>query len=158
MSGKVGSGKKNQSHKAWIHEHVNDAWVHGVTPYTTTGVFGKSSNVGTLMLGKIAAASIRTIMARVPCMMLACKASGIVGLVRVCEPTPAQILELKICDIAVGSAAFLVETCRQLGDALVKAWRHHGGRPPLPDDETEELLAMRTVAQGQAGYRPVGVR
>jgi class 3 adenylate cyclase len=62
-------------------------------------------------------------------------------------PTPAQILELKICDIAVGSAAFLVETCRQLGDALVKAWRHHGGRPPLPDDEAEELLAMRTVAQ-----------
>ncbi len=63
------------------------------------------------------------------------------------HPTPAQILELKICDIAVGSAAFLVETCRQLGEALVKAWRHHGGRPPLPDDETEELLAMRTVVQ-----------
>jgi class 3 adenylate cyclase len=63
------------------------------------------------------------------------------------HPTPAQILELKICDIAVGSAAFLVETCRQLGDALVKAWRHHGGRPTLPDDETEELLAMRTIAQ-----------
>lgn len=29
---------------------VNDAWPHGVEPYTTTGVFGKSSNVGTLML------------------------------------------------------------------------------------------------------------
>jgi hypothetical protein len=63
------------------------------------------------------------------------------------HPPPAQILELKICDIAVGSAAFLVETCRQLGDALVKAWRHHGGRPTLPDDETEELLAMRIIAQ-----------
>jgi hypothetical protein len=63
------------------------------------------------------------------------------------HPTPAQILELKICDIAVGSAAFLVETCRQLGDALVKAWRHHGGRPRLPDDETEELFAMRIIAQ-----------
>ena len=63
------------------------------------------------------------------------------------HPTPAQILELKICDIAVGSAAFLVETCRQLGDALVRAWRHHGGRPTLPDDETEELLAMRIIAQ-----------
>ena len=47
-------------------------------------------------------------------------------------PTPAQILYLKICDLAVGSAAFLVETCRQLGDALVKAWRHHGGRPHSP--------------------------
>ncbi|MCH9642061.1 MAG: penicillin-binding protein 2 [Actinomycetia bacterium] len=31
---------------------VSDAWEHGVTPYTTTGVFGKSSNVGTLMLAQ----------------------------------------------------------------------------------------------------------
>lgn len=31
---------------------VNDAWNHGVAPYTTTGVFGKSSNVGTLMLAQ----------------------------------------------------------------------------------------------------------
>ena len=61
--------------------------------------------------------------------------------------TPAQILDLKVADIAVGSAAFLVEACRQLGDALVKAWRVHGGRPPVPPDETEELLAMRLVAQ-----------
>lgn len=29
---------------------VKDAWDHGVVPYTTAGVFGKSSNVGTLML------------------------------------------------------------------------------------------------------------
>lgn len=63
------------------------------------------------------------------------------------QPTPAQLLELKICDIAVGSAAFLVETCRQLADVLVRAWRVHGGRPALPPDETEELLAMRTIAQ-----------
>lgn len=31
---------------------VADAWPHGVAPYTTTGIFGKSSNVGTLMLAK----------------------------------------------------------------------------------------------------------
>ncbi|MFC9790002.1 peptidoglycan D,D-transpeptidase FtsI family protein [Rhodococcus sp. NPDC127528] len=31
---------------------VRDAWAHGVAPYTTTGVFGKSSNVGTLMLAQ----------------------------------------------------------------------------------------------------------
>ncbi|CAA0131308.1 Penicillin-binding protein PbpB [Mycolicibacterium vanbaalenii] len=31
---------------------VGDAWDHGVMPYTTTGVFGKSSNVGTLMLAQ----------------------------------------------------------------------------------------------------------
>src|SRR6201995_3070933 len=34
----------------WVPAH--DAWQHGVTPYTTTGVFGKSSNVGTLMLAQ----------------------------------------------------------------------------------------------------------
>lgn len=31
---------------------VKDAWNHGVDSYTTTGVFGKSSNVGTLMLAQ----------------------------------------------------------------------------------------------------------
>lgn len=31
---------------------VSDAWEHGLAPYTTTGIFGKSSNVGTLMLAQ----------------------------------------------------------------------------------------------------------
>ena len=31
---------------------VKDAWDHGTVGYTTTGVFGKSSNVGTLMLAQ----------------------------------------------------------------------------------------------------------
>lgn len=31
---------------------VRDAWQHGTIPLTTTGVFGKSSNVGTLMLAQ----------------------------------------------------------------------------------------------------------
>ena len=31
---------------------VKDAWEHGTVGYTTTGVFGKSSNVGTLMLAQ----------------------------------------------------------------------------------------------------------
>ncbi len=31
---------------------VNDAWPHGVAPYTTAGIFGKSSNVGTLQLAQ----------------------------------------------------------------------------------------------------------
>lgn len=31
---------------------VNDAWAHGVVPYTVAGIFGKSSNVGTLMLAQ----------------------------------------------------------------------------------------------------------
>ncbi|WP_081769212.1 peptidoglycan D,D-transpeptidase FtsI family protein [Nocardia nova] len=31
---------------------VADAWVHGVMPYTVTGIFGHSSNVGTLMISQ----------------------------------------------------------------------------------------------------------
>jgi cell division protein FtsI (penicillin-binding protein 3) len=31
---------------------VHDAWEHGTMSYTTTGIFGKSSNVGTLMLAQ----------------------------------------------------------------------------------------------------------
>ena len=62
-------------------------------------------------------------------------------------PTPEQILDLKVCDPAMGSGAFLVEACRQLGDALVEAWSMHGSRPPVPDDEDELVLARRMVAQ-----------
>ena len=62
-------------------------------------------------------------------------------------PDPEQILELKICDPAMGSGAFLVEVCRQLGDALVEAWNVHGQLPEIPQDEDELTLARRMVAQ-----------
>ncbi|MGA2851843.1 MAG: DNA methyltransferase [Terracidiphilus sp.] len=63
------------------------------------------------------------------------------------NPTPAQILNLKVCDPAMGSGAFLVEACRQLGDALSRAWNAHNERPILPPDEDEELHAQRQIAQ-----------
>lgn len=63
------------------------------------------------------------------------------------HPKPEEILALKICDIAVGSAAFLVETCRQLADELIAAWHVHKCLPVLPPDEDEVLHAMRTIAQ-----------
>jgi len=63
------------------------------------------------------------------------------------NPTPEQILQLKVCDPAMGSGAFLVETCRQLGDVLVKAWHMHDSVPPIPPDEDEVLHARRRVAQ-----------
>jgi N-6 DNA Methylase len=63
------------------------------------------------------------------------------------SPTPAQILNLKVCDLAMGSAAFLVEACRQLGDALSKAWHSHGEVPSIPLDEDEALYAQRLIAQ-----------
>lgn len=36
--------------------------------------------------------------------------------------SPAELLELKICDPAMGSGAFLVQVCRWLADRLVEAW------------------------------------
>lgn len=64
-----------------------------------------------------------------------------------CTPLPGQILDLKVCDPAMGSGAFLVEACRQLADELVEAWGVHGGRPEIPHDEDERVFARRLVAQ-----------
>jgi len=36
--------------------------------------------------------------------------------------SPAELLDLKICDPAMGSGAFLVQVCRWLADRLVEAW------------------------------------
>ena len=62
-------------------------------------------------------------------------------------PTPQQILDIKVCDPAMGSGAFLVEACRQLGDALVAAWHAHDVAPKVPTDEDEVVFARRLVAQ-----------
>ena len=62
-------------------------------------------------------------------------------------PTPAQILDIKVCDPAMGSGAFLVETCRQLADALIDAWGAHGEMPVIPPDEDELIHARRLVAR-----------
>jgi hypothetical protein len=62
-------------------------------------------------------------------------------------PRPEQILDLKVCDPAMGSGAFLVEACRQLGEALIMAWRAYGEAPVLPPDEDEVVFARRLVAQ-----------
>ncbi|MFH1531497.1 MAG: DNA methyltransferase [Pseudomonadota bacterium] len=36
--------------------------------------------------------------------------------------SPRELLDLKVCDIAMGSGAFLVQAVRSLGDRLVDAW------------------------------------
>ena len=63
------------------------------------------------------------------------------------RPTPGQILDLKVCDPAMGSGAFLVESCRQLAECLVTAWDVHGAMPEMPPDEEPLLHARRLVAQ-----------
>ena len=62
-------------------------------------------------------------------------------------PRPEQILDLKVCDPAMGSGAFLVEACRQLGEALIESWDAHDDRPEIPQDEDEVIYARRLVAQ-----------
>jgi hypothetical protein len=65
------------------------------------------------------------------------------------DATPEQILDLKVCDPAMGSGAFLVEACRTLAARLVQAWARHPEKRPknIPPDEDEELHAKRLVAQ-----------
>lgn len=36
--------------------------------------------------------------------------------------SPDELLDLKVCDPAMGSGAFLVQVCRYLGDRVVEAW------------------------------------
>jgi hypothetical protein len=62
-------------------------------------------------------------------------------------PTPQQILDLKLCDPAMGSGAFLVEAARQLGEQLRRAWELHRAAPPIPPDDDLDLHARRLVAQ-----------
>src|SRR5262249_11380872 len=64
------------------------------------------------------------------------------------EAAPEQVLDLKVCDPAMGSGAFLVEACRALAARLVEAWtRHPDKKPAIPADEDEDLHARRLVAQ-----------
>jgi hypothetical protein len=83
------------------------------------------------------------------------------------KPTAEQILSLKVCDLAMGSGAFLVETCRQLAEKVVEAWereendtrlgisdrsasqRHSNQNATISNYGKEEplLIARRLVAQ-----------
>src|SRR5208283_4217119 len=47
------------------------------------------------------------------------------------DATPEQILDLKICDPAMGSGAFLVEACRAIAARLVAAWNVHKNKKPI---------------------------
>ncbi len=55
------------------------------------------------------------------------------------HPTPDQILSLKVCDLAMGSGAFLVEACRQLAEKLVEVWSRESDPSPTPPLEGEGL-------------------
>ncbi|MBV7243157.1 Eco57I restriction-modification methylase domain-containing protein [Streptomyces sp. MW-W600-10] len=59
---------------------------------------------------------------------------------------PAEILELKVADIAMGSAAFLVAACRYLADRLIEAWERD-------EDHERHEAAIRYRAGRQVDAR-----
>lgn len=79
--------------------------------------------------------------------------------------SPAELLDLKICDPAMGSGAFLVQACRWLADRLVEAWAQAEARghtvgidgraleadtsvEALPrDTELRTIVARRLIAE-----------
>ena len=64
------------------------------------------------------------------------------------EPSSARLLELKICDPAMGSGAFLVEACRRLADRVVAAWTREGRLERVASAHEDVVNhARRLVAQ-----------
>ncbi len=63
------------------------------------------------------------------------------------QPSSERLLNLKICDPAMGSGAFLVEACRFLADQVVAAWTREGVLEGAPKDEDVVMRARRLVAQ-----------
>lgn len=79
--------------------------------------------------------------------------------------SPAELLDLKICDPAMGSGAFLVQACRWLSDRLVESWSQvetsgktvsvdgdvleaGATKEPLPrDSEARTVIARRLIAE-----------
>ena len=62
-------------------------------------------------------------------------------------PTSERLLNLKVCDPAMGSGAFLVEACRYLADQVVAAWTREGILKESARDDDIVMRARRLVAQ-----------
>ena len=63
-------------------------------------------------------------------------------------PPSDRILNLKVCDPAMGSGAFLVEACRFLADQVLAAWTREKAVEAIARDHGDPLLhARRLVAQ-----------
>lgn len=83
--------------------------------------------------------------------------------------SPFELLDLKICDPAMGSGAFLVQTCRWLAERLVEAWAAEevagkfvtadgdvkedaGEADPMPKALDERLLTARRLIAERCLY------
>ena len=82
---------------------------------------------------------------------------------------PSELLDLKICDPAMGSGAFLVQACRWLSERLVEVWTEAatagkaitaegevvddlGESEPLRDDAEDRLLTARRLIAERCLY------
>lgn len=82
---------------------------------------------------------------------------------------PSELLNLKICDPAMGSGAFLVQVCRWLGERVVEAWAYEeaagkaitidgevlgvlGEADPMPKSMDERLVTARRLVAERCLY------
>lgn len=74
--------------------------------------------------------------------------------------SPAELLDLKICDPAMGSGAFLVQVCRWLAERLVEAWGQEeaAGRFVTADGEVSAEAAEKEPLPRDAEARTVTAR
>ncbi|KZC42344.1 ATP phosphoribosyltransferase regulatory subunit [Rhodanobacter sp. FW510-R12] len=73
---------------------------------------------------------------------------------------PAELLDLKICDPAMGSGAFLVQACRWLADRLVEAWvqAEAAGKTVGVDGEVLDVGGTKELLPGDIEARTVTAR
>lgn len=62
------------------------------------------------------------------------------------DAAPGAILELRVCDPAMGAGSFLIEACEALAAALVRAWDRAGAAPPVEGGDPL-ACARRLVAR-----------
>ena len=85
---------------------------------------------------------------------------------------PKEILDLKVCDMAMGSGAFLVQACRYLSERLAESWENEEKKHPneilitpeggfsagapserlIPADATERLAIARRIVADRCIY------
>ena len=72
--------------------------------------------------------------------------------------SPKEILALKVCDMAMGSGAFLVQACRYLAERLVEAWENeekaHPGQVLItPEGKFSEGAPTERLVPAEAAER-----
>ncbi len=113
-----------------LHVHRSDRRRHAGAHYTPS-----------TLTGPLVAATLRPVLA-------ALDTPG--------EPTPAQLLELRICDPAMGCGAFLDAASEHLTPMLLRAWARHGA-PNVPDLATHARRLLATTCLYGVDRDPLAV-